>query len=105
MEVYVNDRVFDGPIFVKDGKHVIQEIYSLDDALDFLDEWPLNRRGPIYETALRACHRAYTRDVPLEVARNAFIGFARSAGIHEKVDSLLPFPMIAQTTGRGGVPA
>ena len=101
----MNDRVFDAPVFVKAGKHLIQEICSLDDALDFLEDWPLNRRGPIYETALRACHRAYTRDVPLEVARNAFIGFARSAGVYEKVDSLLPFPMIAQKAGRGGVPA
>jgi hypothetical protein len=105
MEVYVNDRVFDAPVFVKDGKHLIQEICSLDDALDFLEDWPLNRRGPIYETALRACHRAYSRDVSLDVARNAFIGFARSAGVYEKVDSLLPFPMIAQKASRGGVPA
>jgi hypothetical protein len=41
----------------------------------------------------------------LDVARNAFIGFARSAGIHEKVDSILPFPMNAQKADRGGVPA
>lgn len=59
----MNDRSFAAPVYVKDGKHLIQEIQSLDDALDFLDEWPLNRRGPIYETALRACHRAYSRDV------------------------------------------
>jgi len=105
MEVTVNDRVFDAPVFVKGGEHFIQEITSLDEALDFLEEWPRNRRGPIYETALRACHRAYSHDVPLDVARSAFVGFARSAGIHEKVDTLLPFPMIAAKTGRGGVPA
>lgn len=101
----MNDRTFDAPVYVRDGKHLIQEIRSLDDALDFLEDWPLNRRGPIYETAMRACNRAYSRDVPLDVARTAFIGFARSAGIHEWVDSLLPFPMIAQKSGRGGVPA
>jgi len=101
----VNDRVFEAPAFVRDGKHLIQEIYSLDDALDFLGKWPLNRRGPIYETALRACRRAYNRDESLDVARSAFIGFARSAGIHEKVDIMLPFPGRAQATGRGGVPA
>jgi hypothetical protein len=102
MEVTVSDRAFDVPVFVKNGAHFIQEICSLDDALDFLEEWPRNRRGPIYETALRACHRAYSRDVPLDVARNAFIGFAKSAGIHEKVETLLPFPVISRS-GRGGV--
>ncbi|RLP26335.1 DUF982 domain-containing protein [Mesorhizobium sp. YM1C-6-2] len=55
-----------------------------DEALDFLDKWPRNRRGPIYEIALRACRGAYSHDVPLDVARSAFVGFARSAGIHEK---------------------
>jgi len=99
----VKDRVFEAPVFVKDGKHLIQEIYSLDDAIDFLEKWPLNRRGPIYETALRACHRAYSGDVSLCVGRNAFIGFTKSAGVHEEVDRILPFPLNAQKAGRGGV--
>src|SRR5687767_11535997 len=101
MEVDVNDRAFGSPVFVKGGEHFIQEVMSLDDALDFLEEWPRNRRGPIYETALRACHRAYSRDVPLDVARNAFIGFAKSAGIFEQVDALPPFPAISRS-GHGG---
>src|SRR5688500_17607195 len=102
MEVKVNDRAFETPVFVKSGEHLIQEIRSLDDALDFLDEWPRTRQGPIYETALRACQRAYGRDVPLSVARDAFVGFAKSAGIYERVGTLLPFPMIPQS-GRSGV--
>jgi hypothetical protein len=40
------------PVFVKGGEHLIQEIRSLDDALDFLDEWPRTRQGPIYEIGL-----------------------------------------------------
>jgi hypothetical protein len=72
MEVSVNERAFDVPVFVRSGEHYVQEICSLDDALDFLEEWPRNRQGPIYETALRACHRAYCRDVPIGVARGRF---------------------------------
>jgi hypothetical protein len=102
MEVSVNERAFDVPVFVRSGEHYVQEICSLDDALDFLEEWPRNRQGPIYETALRACHRAYCRDVPIGVARDAFIGFAKSAGIHERVETLLPFPAISKS-GRGDV--
>ena len=99
----MNDRVFDSPVFVKGAPHFIQEIASLDGAVDFLEEWPSDRRGPIYETALRACHRAYAREVPLDVAHKAFSGFAKSVGILEQVDTLFPFAAISQS-GRGGLP-
>ncbi|TGV59899.1 DUF982 domain-containing protein, partial [Mesorhizobium sp. M2D.F.Ca.ET.160.01.1.1] len=55
----MNDRMFDSPVFVKSGNSLIQEIACLEDALEFLYEWPKNRRGPIYETALRACQGAF----------------------------------------------
>jgi Protein of unknown function (DUF982) len=54
MEVDLNDRIFDVPQYVRTGEHLIQEIRTLDDALDFLEEWPVNLQGPIYETALWA---------------------------------------------------
>ncbi|WP_436163446.1 DUF982 domain-containing protein [Mesorhizobium sp. LjRoot246] len=41
------------------SRTIVQEITCLDDALDFLDEWPIHRRGPIFDTARRACHRAF----------------------------------------------
>jgi hypothetical protein len=100
----MNGRTFVSPVFVKSGTHFIQEILSLDDALDFIEDWPVNRRGPIYETALRACHRAYIGDVPLDVARSAFVGFAKSAGILQDVAQGLPFQM-PHKSGRGGVSA
>jgi hypothetical protein len=103
VEVTVNDRCFDAPVFVKGASHFLQEIVSLNDALDFLDDWSLDRWGPIYETALRACHRAYARDVPIATAKEAFVGFAESAGIFEEVGSFLAFPLIPQS-GRGGLP-
>ncbi|RVB81270.1 DUF982 domain-containing protein, partial [Mesorhizobium sp. M7A.F.Ca.CA.002.04.1.1] len=46
-------RTFDRPVLVKNGEF-IQEIGCLDDAFDFFDEWPRERRGPIFETAFRA---------------------------------------------------
>ncbi|RUW66009.1 DUF982 domain-containing protein, partial [Mesorhizobium sp. M1E.F.Ca.ET.063.01.1.1] len=49
----MNDRMFDSPVFVKSGNSLIQEIACIEDALEFLYEWPKNRRGPIYDTALR----------------------------------------------------
>ena len=99
----MNDRAFDAPIYIRTGEHLIQEIITLDDALDFLEEWPSNLQGPIYQTALQACQRAYSRAVPLDTARNAFAGFAKSARILENVDGPLPLGAIA-SMGRGGPP-
>ncbi|XJO05453.1 hypothetical protein ACHMW7_24080 [Aminobacter sp. UC22_36] len=45
----MSDRMFDSPVFVKSGNSLIEEIACLEDALEFLYEWPKNRRGTIYE--------------------------------------------------------
>lgn len=99
----MNDRLFNRPVFVKDERMIIQEITCLDEALDFLDEWPSNRRGPIFDTARRACLRAFDGQLPPSVAREAFAGWARSARILEDVSTVLPW-MIGPRSGRGGVP-
>ncbi|MEZ2329658.1 DUF982 domain-containing protein [Mesorhizobium sp. RCC_202] len=96
----MNDRMFDSPVFVKSGNSLIQEIACLEDALEFLYEWPRNRRGAIYETALRACQRAFDSNYPLTAARGAFCGFAKSAKILEEVTTILPW-MLGKG-GRGG---
>ncbi len=70
----MNDRIFDSPVFVKNGNTLIQEIACLEDALEFLTNGQRKRRGPIYETALRACQRAFDSDYPLSAARQAFAG-------------------------------
>lgn len=86
----MNDRMFDSPVFVKSGDSLIQEIACLEDALEFLYEWPRNRRGAIYDTALRACRRAFDGGYPLTAAGDAFCGFAKSVKIHEDVSVTLP---------------
>ena len=96
----MNDRMFDNPVFVKSGSSLVQEIACLEDALEFLYEWPKNRRGPIYDTALRACQRAFDSSYPLTAAREAFCGFARSAKIYEEVTTTLPW--MVGNRGRGG---
>jgi hypothetical protein len=101
----MNDRTFDRPVFVKKGGGVmVEEIGCLADAFGFLQEWPKHRRGPIFDTAFRACQRAYDGQVPMSVARDAFAGFARSAKILEDISATMPW-MTAPKTGRGGVSA
>ncbi|RUU05709.1 DUF982 domain-containing protein [Mesorhizobium sp. USDA-HM6] len=96
----MNDRIFDSPVFVKSGNSLVQEIACLEDALEFLYEWPKHKRGPIYQTALRACQRAFDSDYPLTAARGAFCGFAKSARILEEVTA--PLPWMTGKSGHGG---
>jgi hypothetical protein len=98
----MNIRMFDSPVFVRDGNLLIREIASLEDALEFLYEWPEKRRGSIHETALRACQRAFDSDYPMTSARDAFASFARWAKIHEEVAASPPW-MIGGKAGRGDV--
>lgn len=99
----MNGKIFDQPVLVKNGLHIIEEIGSLADAFLFLEEWPESRRGPIYQTAVRACQRANDGYVPLSVARDAFAGFARSVRILEDVTTVLPW-IEGTNSGRGGAP-
>ncbi|MER9868593.1 DUF982 domain-containing protein [Mesorhizobium sp. M0136] len=101
----MSERTFESPVFVRAAEGLIQEIACLEDAFDFLDEWPKHRRGVIYETAKRACHRAYDGLIPLIVARDAFAGFARSVKILEDVATAMPWVAAAQSGETGGVAA
>lgn len=99
----MNDRMFDSPVFVKSGGNLIREIACLEDALEFLYDWPKERRGVIYQTALRACQRAFDAGYPLSSAREAFCGFARSAKIHE--ENAMPWVTSGNRRQSGGLVA
>ncbi|MBZ9799009.1 DUF982 domain-containing protein [Mesorhizobium sp. ES1-4] len=100
----MNDKAFDRPVLVRNGHFMIEEISCLEDAFEFLHKWPQERRGPIFETAVRACQRAYDGDAPVPLARDAFAGFARSAKILEDVSASMPW-MAGTKVGQGGVVA
>lgn len=101
----MSERIFDSPVFVKAAEGLVQEIACLEDAFDFLDDWPGHRRGVIYETARRACHRAFDGSVPVKVAHDAFAGFARSAKILEDVSTAIPWMAGAKAGETGGLAA
>jgi hypothetical protein len=61
--------------------HTIEEIYSVDQALDFLQEWPVGRQGPLYQAAFDACFGASVDVVSTEEACHAFSAFCRVSGI------------------------
>ncbi|CCV11640.1 DUF982 domain-containing protein [Mesorhizobium sp. STM 4661] len=70
-------EAFSSPIFVKRATYIVQEIASLADAIDFLDEWPEDRRDLIHDTALRVCYDAFDGRKPISAARDAFCEFAQ----------------------------
>ncbi|MER9683340.1 DUF982 domain-containing protein [Mesorhizobium sp. M0184] len=55
----MSSGTFRSPLFVRRAAHIVQEIASPADAIDFLNEWPEDGRDRIYEAALRACFDAY----------------------------------------------
>ncbi|MBB6470264.1 hypothetical protein HNQ96_006161 [Aminobacter lissarensis] len=96
-------QAFDRSIFVRDDKKLIHELESIDDALAFLAAWPESRRGPIYQSAFRACQAVREQRLHLDGARNALHCFARSAGILEQAPVSIEPWMIVPRNGRGGI--
>ncbi|RUW46295.1 DUF982 domain-containing protein [Mesorhizobium sp. M1A.F.Ca.ET.072.01.1.1] len=92
------------PLFVRRAAYIVQEIASLADAVDFLNEWPHDRRDLIHEAALKACYDAYDGRKPVSAARNAFFGFARRAAILEDATSAMQW-LAACKSGSGKVRA
>lgn len=58
-----------------------QDIETLEQALQFLRDWPADRRGPVYQAAYNACTAAREGYLTVEEARKSLSGFARITGI------------------------
>ncbi len=72
----------------------VQDIENVAEALAFLREWPVGRRGPVYRCALNCCAAAMAAQMSAEEARKSFAGFARITGL--LVDSG-PSPLVSAT--------
>lgn len=59
----------------------VETIETVASAVDFLQRWPLERRGHVYRSALSACAAAITAQISEADAFKAFTGFARVTGI------------------------
>jgi uncharacterized protein DUF982 len=76
---------FLAPVQVKTSE-VIHDINSVREALVFLNQWPKVRRGPVYSCAVRSCNAAIAGQMSTQQARQAFVGFARIAGVLAESD-------------------
>ena len=57
------------------------DIEGLERRCSFLRDWPVNRRGPVYDAAYNACSAARDGYLGVEEARKSLSGFARIMGI------------------------
>jgi hypothetical protein len=74
----------------------VEEIDNVAEAIAFLREWPIGRRGPVYRCALNACAAAMAAQMSAEQARKSFAGFARITGL--LVEDDMPAPQLAKTS-------
>ncbi|RWK46527.1 MAG: DUF982 domain-containing protein [Mesorhizobium sp.] len=81
------------------GSYLVQEIVDLAGAIEFLEEWPEDRRNLIHETALHACYHAHDGRKPMGEARDAFVGFANRAGILEDPEAVMPWIAVSNSGG------
>jgi hypothetical protein len=72
------------------------DIEDLEQALQFLRDWPVNRRGPVYDAAYNACSAARDGYLGVEEARKSLAGFARIMGISRQ--RARPVPVVHAST-------
>jgi len=76
------DKMFLEPVSLVSGQNAeVGEIEDLEQALQFLRNWPTTRRGPVYHAAYNACSAARNGYLGVEEARKSLSGFARITGI------------------------
>jgi hypothetical protein len=67
----------------------VKEVYSVEEALAFLDNYPKGRKSPLYQRAVSSCFAASAGEDSADNARKAFVAFSRMMGILAK-DSVGP---------------
>jgi hypothetical protein len=80
---------FQVPVRVTTPGLPIDEIYGVEQAMEFLGEWPRGRQGKLYQAAFNACFGASVGVVPTEEACRAFAAFCRASGVMAR-DMLKP---------------
>lgn len=69
----------------------VEEIYGVEQALDFLADWPAGRQGPVFQAAFNACFGASVGVVATEDACRALVALCRVSGILAK-DAMMAEP-------------
>ncbi|WP_322886941.1 DUF982 domain-containing protein (plasmid) [Sinorhizobium medicae] len=100
----MNSKMFDRPVYLKERRELIREITCLEDAIDFLEEWPERDQDIVHDATLKTCYMAWDSHKPLNVARGALRSFGKKKGILVKSPGVQPW-MVRARSGGGRVSA
>lgn len=76
------DRMpFGSPVCVQTSDSTKREVKSVRGACEILIDWPHSRRGPVYQVTMEALQSALAGKATAEEAHDAFVAFAKHAGV------------------------
>jgi hypothetical protein len=76
------DRLpFSSPVCVQISDNTEREVKSVRGAREVLIDWPHSRRGPVYQSTMEVLQSAIAGKVTTEEAHDAFVAFAKHAGV------------------------
>jgi hypothetical protein len=73
----VSPKSFSVPITIIQGIGVPTTVRTVAEAYDILENWPQHRRNGAHTLAKNACRAALCGDIEIDLAEDAFRGFAR----------------------------
>lgn len=78
------------PVTVFVGSRGSRDLCTVEDIIEFLEEWPPARRGPLREDVRRLCLAVYAGEATAEEARATFVAFARLMNVLEPTFDPMP---------------
>jgi hypothetical protein len=90
----MSNTLFEKPLFVRQSRYV-QELASLEDVFDLLDDWPSEKRGDTYEVLVKACRLAAQGTFPLPAIRENVRRFLMRERVLANIEEV---PLLAMRT-------
>lgn len=87
----MTDILLPRPVFVRRTAGLVQEIASIGDAIELLEDWSPRDRDLVHETALRTLIAIHDGQKPLAAGQSAIEGFARKKRILERSEDMMPW--------------
>ena len=72
---------FGSSVCVQISDSTKREVKSVRGACEILIDWPHSRRGPVYQVTMEALQSALAGKATAEEAHDAFVAFAKHAGV------------------------
>lgn len=96
-------RPFDEPIYVEKGRYLVEEIDSVEAALDYMEGRGFEEDDLIAHVTLQALNKSLADRMPIDAARETFLRMLKKKGLLVEPNTALLAPNSIQLTeGRIG---